>query len=75
MVSDFLFFHFYDRFFRYIPALFCRFSYDTICNCEHSGRDQHFFRLFYSKNKIRTCINRSKYFSILLDKIRRINDS
>ena len=75
MVSDFSFFYFYDSFFRYVPALFCRFSHDTICNGEHSGRNQDFFSLFYSKNKIRACINRSKYFSILLDKIQLINDS
>ena len=75
MVSDFSFFHFYDRLFRYVPALFCHFYRIRSTAGKYSGIIQTFFGVFVVKIKKRTCINRSKYFSILLDKIRRINDS
>ena len=74
----FLIFHFFtfmtdfSGMFRLFSAVF-RMTRSATVNIREGIKI--FFSLFYSKNKIRACINRSKYFSILLDKIRRINDS
>ena len=46
MDSDFSFCHLYDRFFRYVPALFSRFCTIRSITGEYSGIVATFFRLF-----------------------------